>query len=73
MAHTEEYRTVTVTLQQLRLNSLMVTVPKMQGWHPLARSLIHGADEIRLKNHYDCPCEITLRIVAWKADELHLS
>lgn len=70
----DEYRAVTVTMQQLRVNSIMVTVPKMQGWQPIPRSLIHGGDDrMLIQFQHACPCEVTIRIFAWKADELHLS
>lgn len=69
----EEYRTVTITLEQLRVMSLMVTVPKMQGWQSIPRSLIHGGDDFKLiRAQHNLPQEVTIRLMAWKADELHL-
>lgn len=69
----DEYRTVTVVVEQLRVDSIMVS-GKFDGWKPIARSLIHGGDNLKLlREQHSLPKEITLRIMEWKADELHLS
>jgi hypothetical protein len=70
----EEYRAVTVTVQQLRPDSVMVEVPYLPGWQSIPRSLIHGGDEIKIVRwQHGFPREMTFRILAFKADQLHLA
>lgn len=70
----EEYRIVTVKLCQLRVQSIMVEVPHMRGWQTIPRSLIHGGDDGKLiQVQHALPTEVTLRVMEWKADQLHLA
>lgn len=70
----EKYRAVTVTVQRLNPLSVMVTVPKMQGTQSIPRSLIHGASDSELvKYQFAYPKEMTIKIMDWKADDLHLA
>mgnify|MGYP000066451001 CR=1 FL=1 len=70
----DEYRTVTCQVRQLRIDSIMIEVPSRQGWQSIPRSCIHGGDERRMvAKQHSIPCEMTFRIVAWKADQLGLA
>ncbi|ESW92971.1 hypothetical protein NKL07_22160 [Mesorhizobium sp. C280B] len=71
----DAYRTVTALVRQVRENSIMVEVASRQGWQSIPRSLIHGADEIKLdridfSGHGQ---EHTFRLMEWKAEELGLA
>lgn len=74
----DEYRTVTFILQQLRIDSIMLTpIPKdgkIQQWVSCPRSLIHGGDDRKLlRIQHDLPKEVTVRMFEWKAEQLHLA
>lgn len=79
----EEYRTVIVVVRQLRINSIMLTKPRSDGivdrhdtdgWMSCPRSCLHGGDDLRIaKLQHDLPQELAIRMMAWKADELHLA
>lgn len=71
----EEYRTVTFILQKLNLASVMLTKKKDDpDWKSCPRSLLHGGDDLQLiKIQHALPREVTVRMMAWKADQLHLA
>jgi hypothetical protein len=68
----DAYRTVTCMVRQVRNNSLMVEVPNRQGWHPIPRALMHGADELKVSQDW-LDTERTFRVREFKAEELGLA
>lgn len=71
----DEYRTVTFIMQRLNVDSVALTKdPVLEPWKFCPRSLIHGGDDFKLiRMQHNCPCEVTVRMFEWKADELHLA
>ena len=71
----DEYRTVTARVHQVRPNSIMVEVPNKQGWQSIGRGLLHGGDAIRFDRmqRSDMGQERTFRCMAWKCEELGLA
>jgi hypothetical protein len=68
----DEYRTVTATFRHLRDKAFFVDRPRAAGQVPIARSLIHAADDAKLDALFDGD-EFTFRLRAWKAEELGLA
>lgn len=76
MSDGDQYRTVTFYMQKLNVASFALTKDNdiASSWLFCPRSCIHGGDDRKLvHNQHNCPCEITLRMFEWKADELHLA
>lgn len=71
----DSYRTVTALVHQVRKDSIAVERPRGSGWAWIPRSLIHGADDIRLDLLFFGSEGIThtFRVVEWKAEEIGLS
>ena len=71
----DQYRTVTFILQQLRTASIMLThTADDKVWRSCPRSCLHGGDDLKLmRAQHDLPKEVTVRMFAWKADELSLA
>lgn len=71
----DAYRTVTTLIRQVRSNSIMVEVASRQGWQSIPRSLISGADDIKLDriDFSGQGKEHTFRLMEWKAEELGLA
>jgi hypothetical protein len=68
----DNYRTVTCVLRQVRDNSIMVDHPRIQGWVSVPRSLLHYTDD-RLVEVAEVGKDITIRVREWKAEELGLA
>lgn len=46
----------------------------LEMWKSCPRSLLHGGDDLQLiKIQHALPREVTVRMFAWKADELSLA
>lgn len=75
MSTDEDYRIVTLQIEEIRDKSIMISIKTMQGWQSIPRSLIYGGDDIKLDKlrHTRYPLEATIRILSWKADQLHLA
>lgn len=72
----DEYRIVTFTLLKLNVASIILTRHGKPGekWESCPRSCLHGGDDLKLaKFQHSLPHEVTVRMFAWKADELHLA
>lgn len=71
----DEYRTVTALVRQVRKDSIMVDVPTRRLWQSIPRSLIHGGDEFKLDRLVCGPDGVshTFRVMEWKAEQLGLS
>lgn len=68
----DEYRTVTAILRQRRANAIMIEHQMRPGWVSVPRSLIHGADDLKIGG-YGIDEEITFRLRDWKAEQLGLA
>lgn len=68
-----EYRTVTCILRQRRADSIMVETSNRPGWQSIPRSLINGADDLKIDRLGGVDQEITIRVMAFKAEELGLA
>ncbi len=67
----DRYRTITAELRLIRGASILVR--RRQGGEVFVpRSVIHGGDDLRLER-VAVGAEITIRVMAWKAEELSLS
>jgi hypothetical protein len=66
----DEYRTISTTLRTLQPKSIRVdAAPSRRGTTWIARSLIHGADDRMLEGMFAGE-KVTIRVMAWKAEEL---
>jgi hypothetical protein len=68
----DDYRTVTCILRQVRDNSIMVETPTRPGWKSIPRTLLHYTDD-RLVEVAEVGKDITIRVREWKAEELGLA
>jgi len=71
----DTYRQVTFMLRSIRPNSFIISRPRSIETFVLPRSLIHGADELRLcclRNELLPLDGCVARVFAWKAEELGL-
>ena len=74
---TDAYRTITTTFRRISSTGLaiMVDPPKHKngrgGWAIIPRSLLHGGDDLKVENKtFREGEEITIRVMAWKAEEI---
>lgn len=65
---------MTVFVKSIREQSIVVQLKNRQGTNVIARSLIHGMDDLTLEKFRKLdPREHTFRVFGWKADELGLA
>lgn len=65
----DKYRTVTGRLKAIRPNAILVDNWRGgEAW--IARSLLHGADDLNMIERAVVGAEITFRLFAWKAEEI---
>lgn len=70
----DRYRIVTVFVKNIREQSIVVQLKNRTGTNVIARSLIHGIDDLALEKFRKLDArEHTFRLFAWKADELGLA
>jgi hypothetical protein len=67
------YRTVTAKLTGVRPNAIFIQSRRAPADLSIPRSLIHGADDIRLDDRSLVKKEVTFRLADWKAEELGLA
>jgi hypothetical protein len=72
MDRKENYRTVTACVVKVRPQSILARHPKTAKELTIPRSLINGADDLKLER-LDLPGEFTFRVFAWKAEALGLA
>jgi hypothetical protein len=65
---TDGYRAVSVILRQRRPSSIMVESSSRQGWLSVPRSVLHGADDLKLDREGGLDEEITIRVREWFAE-----
>lgn len=63
-----------MVLHDIRIDSIEVEVRNRPGHTYIPRSLLHGVDDLKvISKQFSLPCEITLRVLDWKAEELGLA
>lgn len=65
----DSYRIVTTRLRGVREKAIFVDKPKARGEVSIPRSLIHGADDLKIEGHFIGE-EITFRLMDWKSEEI---
>ncbi|TIW25258.1 MAG: hypothetical protein E5V63_18420 [Mesorhizobium sp.] len=68
----DAYRTVTARIERITPKAMEVIVPNRKGTYWVARSLIHGGDELKVHPGLT-GTDWTFRLMEWKADELGLA
>lgn len=68
----DRYRIVTLRIKSIREASLWVSIKGRPGEYNIPRSLLHGGDDIKLAR-MSRDEDVTLRVMAWKAEELGLA
>lgn len=70
----ENYVKVKVVLQQLRPFSIMLTKSRNHTlWQTCPRSCLHGGSDLILQRmQHECPADIEIKMLRWKARELGL-
>lgn len=69
MTDSDDYRIVEIVLRGVRPQSIFVDRPNRQGEVSIPRSLLHAADDTQLDGRFAGE-KITVRLRAWKAEEL---